>query len=236
MLLMPKRLNRLIEIRIEDSSGKRLEGTTVTIFGNGKEIASIPATGGKDPSIQVDRDAVVKLHMRYFRYTDCVILGQDQKEWVFTVPDEHIPKKVFIGSSSEGENEARIIQKGLARRLATIVWPQNFFELSEATLETLVDKAHSFTHAILVLTPDDMVIKRADEVPAARDNVLFELGLFMGALGRKRTFIVAESSVRLPSDLWGITTARFERGRGIGIEDNMGPVVTTLMQRMGLIK
>ena len=80
-----------------------------------------------------------------------------------------------------------------------------------------------------------MLTKRGDQAPAARDNVLFELGLFMGALGRERTYVVTEKSVRLPSDLAGVTTVPFERGEGINKVANMGPVVTKLQIAMGLL-
>ena len=56
-----------------------------------------------------------------------------------------------------------------------------------------------------LLTPDDVTIKREAEGPAARDNVLFELGLFIGALGRGRTFIVrSPMDMQMPSDLGGV--------------------------------
>jgi len=80
-----------------------------------------------------------------------------------------------------------------------------------------------------------MLIKRDAEANAARDNVLFELGLFMGALGRERTYVVNEKSVRLPTDLAGIATVSFQRGEGINIVANIGPVVTKLQLEMGLL-
>ncbi len=72
-----------------------------------------------------------------------------------------------------------------------------------------------FDFAVLVLTPDDTVVSRASEHLAPRDNLLFELGLFMGRLGRSRTFVVCENSTRmkLPSDLAGVTVARFTQER-----------------------
>ena len=42
-----------------------------------------------------------------------------------------------------------------------------------------------FDFAILVLTADDLVASRDVLSTAPRDNVLFELGLFMGGLGPK---------------------------------------------------
>jgi predicted nucleotide-binding protein len=239
MLLMPKKLlDRFIEVRIQDESGRPVEGASLTIFSNDKKIAVIPATGEKNPTLQfADRKAVISLqvNIKSSKYRCKVRLDQNQTEWVFTIPSKSLPKRIFIGCSLEGHNEASIIQKLLAHYADTIIWSQGVFGLSRSTLETLVEKAGTFTHAILILTPDDMLIKRSDEVIAARDNVLFELGLFMGALGRTRTFIVAERSVKLPTDLDGITTARFERGKGISIEANMGSVVTTLRQEIGLL-
>jgi predicted nucleotide-binding protein len=130
---------------------------------------------------------------------------------------------------------AKIIQMELAHSAIPVIWNQGVFGLSRGTLETLVEKARSFDYAVLVLTPDDMLIKRAEEVPTARDNVLFELGLFIGALGRERTFVVAEKSVRLPSDLAGISIISFQGGDRANRIANLGPVVTPLQLAMGLL-
>jgi hypothetical protein len=59
----------------------------------------------------------------------------------------------------------------------------------------------------MVLGPDDDVESRSEKAQAPRDNVVFELGLFMGALGPERTYMVLPAGVdlKLPSDLAGIT-------------------------------
>jgi predicted nucleotide-binding protein len=157
-------------------------------------------------------------------------------EEAISQPDRKARPNIFIGCSVEGLTEAKIIQMELAHSPVDVtIWHQGVFGLSRGTLETLVEKAPSFTHAILVLTPDDMLIKRGDETTAARDNVLFELGLFMGALGRERTFVINEKSVRLPTDLAGITTVSYQRGEGSNVVANMGPVVTKLQLEIGLL-
>src|SRR5437016_4747571 len=122
---------------------------------------------------------------------------------------------LFLGSSSEGLAIARAIRTQLQHDSEVTVWNEGAFPLGQTTLESLVNALDRFDFAVLVLTPDDTVIRRESEHLAPRDNLLFELGLFMGRLGRSRTFVVSESSPRmkLPSDLAGVTVARFSPQR-----------------------
>ncbi len=123
-----------------------------------------------------------------------------------------IHPKVFIGSSVEGLSIAKAIQQNLDRVAQCAIWSQGIYGLTVGLLETLVAKLESFDFAVLVLTPDDMIASREETKPCARDNVLFEFGLFVGCLGRERTFGVYNrtSGIMLPSDLAGITLADFE--------------------------
>jgi predicted nucleotide-binding protein len=104
---------------------------------------------------------------------------------------------MFIGSSVEGKRVAEQIQESLEYEVESTVWHQGVFGLSGGTLETLVDALDDYDFATLVLTADDLIEKRDLTGRAPRDNVLFELGLFMGALGRRRTFIVAPATMSL---------------------------------------
>jgi Predicted nucleotide-binding protein containing TIR-like domain len=122
-----------------------------------------------------------------------------------------IRPRLFVGSSSEGLAVAQAIQ-GLLDPVAEVnVWTQGVFGLTHGTLESLVATAGSFDFAVLVLTGDDLGISRGIAKPVARDNVLFELGLFIGALGRDRTYIVYDRTdpPALPSDLAGVTVATY---------------------------
>src|SRR5262245_18367231 len=60
-----------------------------------------------------------------------------------------------------------------------------------------------------------MTTSRSVEMDAPRDNVLFELGQFIGRVGRDRAYYLfdREIKVKLPSDLAGITGASYTRGR-----------------------
>jgi hypothetical protein len=106
----------------------------------------------------------------------------------------------------------------LATDAEITIWNEGFFSLGHTFVETLVNALPRFDFAVLVLTLDDFVTSRDVGAFGPRDNVLFELGLFMGRLGRSRTFIVHEESaaLKLPSDLAGISTAVYEWPRTDG--------------------
>lgn len=131
---------------------------------------------------------------------------------------------VFIGSSTEGIEVAKAIQANLDYTCECQIWSQGLFGLSGGTLETLVKSLNDFDFAILVLTEDDITISRDQEQNSPRDNVIFELGLFIGGLGIDRTFIVVDrqAKLKLPSDLGGITPATFEPPRKGTLQSALG--------------
>jgi predicted nucleotide-binding protein len=111
---------------------------------------------------------------------------------------------VFIGSSSEGLNVAGHIQAHLEDVAECTIWNQGLFELGKATLSNLYSFINEFDFAILVVTPDDKVEVRGGQFASARDNIIFELGLFMGGLGSERVIFVSAARIedfRLPADL-----------------------------------
>ena len=62
-------------------------------------------------------------------------------------------------------------------------------------------------YAIVLLTPDDAGSLQGDEndlKPRARQNVIFELGFFIGRLGRKHVCALTKGDVEIPSDYAGI--------------------------------
>jgi hypothetical protein len=119
---------------------------------------------------------------------------------------------IFIGSSSEGLEVARAIRGLLSDAAQITVWNEGFFRPGNTFIETLVNALPRFDFAVLVLTADDLIRSRNIDSFGPRDNVLFELGLFMGRLGRARTFLVHQSGVdlKIPSDLSGVTAAVYE--------------------------
>ena len=141
---------------------------------------------------------------------------------------------VFIGSSSEGLKIAKALQVLLDQAYEVATWSQGGFGLSQGTLESLVGALDQFDFAILVLTPDDLVSSRNVSGAAPRDNVLFELGLFMGGLGRDRTFIVYDrtAQLKLPSDLAGVSAATFEPHSSGNLQSSLGAAATCSEDRI----
>ena len=130
----------------------------------------------------------------------------------------HAKPSLFIGSSSEGLDIARAIEYNLQHDVEVTIWDQGIFGLSHGPLESLVASLERFDFATLVITPDDVTISRGNVTQSPRDNVMFELGLFMGRLGRARTFIVCSDhkDMKLPSDLAGVTIATYSSSRSDG--------------------
>lgn len=118
-----------------------------------------------------------------------------------------MPKsRVFIGSSTEGLKIAEYVQARLSESADVTIWNQGVFEAGDSYLGSLLKAATEFDFAILVLTKDDVLQTRGTSQEAPRDNVMFELGLFLGALGRSRTFFLHDknSPPKIASDLAGI--------------------------------
>jgi hypothetical protein len=141
--------------------------------------------------------------------------------------------RVFIGSSS-GPRARDIVQK-LEVKLRSWSKPRRWdggdvFRLSTTTLESLEEQLRECDFAILVFTGDDVTAKRGNVALTPRDNVIFEAGLFMGRLDRKRTFIVSDcrDALGLPSDLLGFTFDELRQAKGQRLEDAIAPVAAKI--------
>lgn len=122
-------------------------------------------------------------------------------------------RKLFVASSKESLPVAESIQENLSGYAEVILWNQGIFDVSTYALEALEAAGQDFDYGVFVMTPDDLR-KKGDGTRSVvpRDNVIFEFGLFVGSLGRQRSFLVvpeAISHLQLPSDVSGLTQARY---------------------------
>lgn len=118
----------------------------------------------------------------------------------------HRPR-LFIGSSSEGLPVATAIRDHLRSATEPRLWNEpGVFRLGVTTLDSLKAQTRQYSAAILVFSPDDLVESRGHRYLAARDNVVFELGLFMGVLPSHRVLYAVpkdDTPFKIPSDLAG---------------------------------
>src|SRR5690348_528058 len=116
---------------------------------------------------------------------------------------------VFIASSKEGFKIAEAIQEQLRSAADCQIWNQDAFHPSGNTLDSLLKLVGDHDFGIFVLSPDDKLKIRNREYLSARDNVVFEAGLFLGRYGRHNVFLACpedQSQLRIPTDLQGFTT------------------------------
>ena len=141
---------------------------------------------------------------------------------------------VFVGSSTEGLQIAKAIQRELASAADVTVWSQGVFLPTYSYLESLTKALETADFAVLVLTPDDVTESRGDGTPSPRDNVVFELGLFIGRLGRDRNFFVYDNAkpLKIPSDLLGIAATNFAPRSDGNLQAAVGPACTEINGRL----
>lgn len=143
----------------------------------------------------------------------------------------HQEIEVFIISSAEALPIARAVQEALAHDpFKVTLWTDGVFRASQYSIESLVQKLDTSDFAVAIAQPDDLTQTRGEAQPTPRDNVLFELGLFIGRLGRLRSFLLepARAGVKLPSDLAGITTIPYKPGPEGELLSLMGPACNQL--------
>lgn len=143
-------------------------------------------------------------------------------------------RKLFIGSSSGAglkiaKRVRALVEKNCGDWLEAELWNRgSVFEINSSFLDSLLRASQRFHYGIFVATKDDPTIKKKKKIVEPRDNVIFEMGLFLGSMGLSRSFLLVEKGVGLPSDLEGITMPLFE----LGEKGAVAAAVTTIIERI----
>lgn len=138
---------------------------------------------------------------------------------------------VFIGSSTESKKAALAAKKSLASVAEAVVWTQkDVFEPGKFTLESLEENAQRSDFAVMVFGPDDVIFSRGKCQTGPRDNVIFELGLFMGALERKRAFVIAPrgKKLKIPTNILGTNFVLYPVGGNKSLDRAINEACETL--------
>ncbi len=122
-----------------------------------------------------------------------------------------IKPRIFLGSSGKQTKLLRAIARGLEEVADVEPWTTTF-NPGRSTLDRLVELSQEVDFAAFLFAQDDWTTSAASQPGQAspRDNVVFEAGLFGGALGIRRTFILHANGSKLPSDLLGLTSIRYD--------------------------
>lgn len=145
---------------------------------------------------------------------------------------------LFLGSSSEAKSVAKVLAKGLSAGASVDPWwTSHSFRLSHSTLSGLLNAGRGYDFGLFVLAPDDKLESRGVRQHSARDNVMFEFGLFLGALGPERVFAVivhrGRKKVRVPADLLGIDLGQLQvKPDGTAVRASLDKVLERIQRTM----
>ena len=124
--------------------------------------------------------------------------------------------RIFLGSSAQQAKLVAALERGLQDVAEVEPWTTSF-NPGTNTLERLLELTREVDFAAFIFARDDWTSASPPESPemasgqaSPRDNVVFEAGLFGGALGMRRTFILHANGAKLPTDLAGLTSVRYD--------------------------
>ncbi|MCF8374326.1 MAG: nucleotide-binding protein [Bacteroidales bacterium] len=145
------------------------------------------------------------IFLKYFAQTlEEIIIANPEIEIISA--KKTINKTAFIIHGHD--NELKIEVQLLLKRAGV-----NSIVLHERTdkgrtiIDKLIDETELAGYGIALLTPDDLII---DGNNRARQNVILEIGYFLGALGKARIRMIVKGHVEIPSDLQGILYEKYD--------------------------
>lgn len=146
---------------------------------------------------------------------------------------EPVPQSTMAVDSANAEDRSKVFvvhghdegaREGVARFLEKIgleaIILREQPNRGRTIIEKFVDYAREVGFAVVLLIPDDLGGAAATDVQQlrARQNVIFELGYFVGSLGRGRACLLRKGQVEIPSDLYGVVYTDMDGADGWKIE------------------
>lgn len=144
--------------------------------------------------------------------------------------------RVFVGSSVEGLPIARALQEQLEHDPVDVrVWTDNVFVPGSTTVAELAQTAQGSDFGVFVVRADDLTESRGQQAGSPRDNVILELGMFLGLHGQERALILRPrgADLKIPSDLLGITPLDYDAAKAE--EDPISAIATPVNKLRRLI-
>lgn len=138
--------------------------------------------------------------------------GQDEvKRRPIVTSSTSRPSVFIVHGHDEGARQAaaRLIERQDMEAVILSEQPNG----GRTVIEKFEENASRVAFALVLLTPDDLggpSIAPDDQQQRARQNVVFELGYFVGRLGRGKVCLIKKGAVDIPSDLHGVVYISME--------------------------
>jgi predicted nucleotide-binding protein len=124
-------------------------------------------------------------------------------------------RKVFVVHGHDEATKQRVARFLEQLKLQAVILSEQP-DQGRTIIEKFEVNARDVGFAVVLLTPDDFA-GAAGEPPQssrARQNVIFELGYFVGRLGRGRACLLRKGEVEIPSDLYGVVYTDLDAADG----------------------
>ena len=136
-------------------------------------------------------------------YTNELLYADDEPEEVRQEPRTPEPKAFVVHGHDED------LLNGVARFIQTLGVEAIVLKERAHRGMTLIEKLEEHgrvPYAVIIWTADDLgrAKKGEGDEPRPRQNVVLELGYFIGRLGRENVCVLMESGLQMPSDLRGV--------------------------------
>ncbi len=189
---------------------------------------------------QLKEELFTDLGNRYpqiFRYVAQELAGRllQRNALVGTLREEI---RILIVCSTEDLPIASAVQNAFASDpFTTVVWRDGVFRATNNPHEIIEARVEDSDIAVAIAHADDLTATQGKTWPGPRDNVIFELGLFVGRLGRSRAILMEPrpEEVKLPSDFAGVTTITYRFENGADVATQLAPACNELREHINAL-
>lgn len=143
---------------------------------------------------------------------------------------------IFVASSSESKPVLDVVVEKLrAHGWDVRPWTSpEVFQPMGVTILSLIEASQAVDFAVAIFGNDDELTIRTEIKSAPRDNVVFEAGLFTGAIGLDRTFVLKPDTAnyRVLTDLLGVTLLPYKVCAGVpDVEDAVQSIAEAVRKK-----
>lgn len=200
-----------VEYRRYDLATKLDHGAvTMNLMGRSRDEANEARTyvaEGQMQAVQILRSAIKWLH------DEISDAGSETDNMDFVQASTPLSSKIFI---VHGHDDAA--RQSVARFIESMGFEAIILSEQASQGRTIIEKIEAHRDvgfAVVLLTPDDVGGKDPDSLrQRARQNVLLELGYFIGVLGRDRVCTLAKGDLEIPTDFAGVVWEALDDGEG----------------------